>query len=319
MSESGGAAVTTSRRGQQNKLHAPCTALVVLLWASNALAAESALTIEPRPRRAPEESKVGGGKPAPKPTPAVPDAGPGTATPERSGSSKSSPEPADTETKPKAPESEATESDATEPTEPNDAGTETKPNAPEPEAEKLPHGIAVDDEGLKLVAAHFRATSENMTLLLGPDREQHRDTGWVAEELDTDELQALCVAPCARWLYPGSYSVALARGKEPVRVSIPLSIDTPALLEGEYHSYAWMRVTGYVTMGAGVLLGSLLVFSSVDDCGSTDGSCLQKEANVFIGAGVMLAGLTGGLLMTQKSDEVSVAVRPLPKNLPEPP
>jgi hypothetical protein len=104
-----------------------------------------------------------------------------------------------------------------------------------------------------------------------------------------------------------------------VHTSVPLSINAPALLEGEYHSYAWLRTAGYVTMGVGVLLGSFLVFSSVSDCGSTDGSCLQKEANVFIGAGVMLAGLTGGLLMTQKDDEASVKVRPLPKSHPEPP
>ncbi len=192
---------------------------------------------------------------------------------------------------------------------------ESKDAAPEPGA-----GEAIDPDGHPLVAAHFRASHDDVRFLLGPPPSDVKSQGFVPHEnvLGTDQLRALCVAPCARWLYPGVYSVALSRGGDPVRTLTPLTLDAPSLVEGEYRSYTWMRVAGYVTLGASVVLGSLFVLSSVDDCGTTDGTCLQREANVFIGVGVMLVGLTGGLLMTQKDDEARVVTRGAPPGLAEP-
>jgi hypothetical protein len=103
-----------------------------------------------------------------------------------------------------------------------------------------------------------------------------------------------------------------------VRTSELLSINEPVELDGEYHSNTLLRTLGYVAMGVGIVGGSLLVASSVSDCGSTDGTCLQKSANVFIGAGVMLAGLTGGLLLTQVKDQAEVSKKPASPSLGEP-
>lgn len=216
-------------------------------------------------------------------------------------------------------ESDDDDFDFDEPDEENAAPSEHQTKEkPGKGSQELPLGVATDAEGAPLVAVHFRG-EPGTHYYVGPPRAQNDAFGNLGRvRLDADELRELCQSPCARWLYPGSYSFALSRNGDPVRTPELLSIDEPVELEGQYHSNTLVRTLGYVAMGVGVVGGSLLIASSLSDCGSTDGTCLQRSANVFIGAGVMLAGLTGGLILTQVKDKAEVSAKPASPGLGEP-
>lgn len=189
----------------------------------------------------------------------------------------------------------------------------------------LPPGRAIDSAGNPLVAAHFESPREGLRIFLGPARAQPDRYGTTMgrPRLDTGELRELCAAPCARWIYPGEYSFGAAparkpdeRDEQPLRARDPLLVDTPVLVTTNYQSYAWLRTVGWITMGAGLVGGSSLVLVAFDRCAG-DGLCLQNSPYAWLGAGTFFLGVTGGLLLTLKGDEVSFSLTPNP-GLPEP-
>ena len=211
------------------------------------------------------------------------------------------------------------------PTAPARDAEEEGPVDPATTERAMPRGRAVDRAGNPLVAAHFDSTREGLRIFLGPARAQPDAYGTTMgrPRLDTGELRELCAAPCARWIYPGEYSFGAApatepdeREKQPLRARDPLTLHTPVLVTTDYQSYGWLRAVGWATMGAGLIGGSALVLVAFDRCAG-DGLCLQDSPYAWLGAGTFFLGVTGGLLLTLKGDEVSFSVTPNPR-LPEP-
>lgn len=179
------------------------------------------------------------------------------------------------------------------------------------ETEPLPEGRATDRSGEPLVAVHFRSPQEGLRFYLGPSRPPPDNyDGEVAVELDVSELHELCTAPCARWVYPGQYSLGLAPGKaSPRRAQDPLRLTDPTVVTAEYRSYGWLRNIGWVTMGLGMAGGATMIMLAFDSCDG-DGLCLQDTPLSWAGAGIFFAGVTGGLFLTMKEDEISFALSP---------
>jgi hypothetical protein len=197
---------------------------------------------------------------------------------------------------------------------------------PEPAEEAVagpppPAGRATDRTGNPLVAVHFRSPTPELRFFLGPALVAPDPYGG-PDRPAPGELRELCAAPCARWIYPGQYALGIARpeednGRLPTRADEAAWFDGPALVTGEYHSYGWVRVLGWATMGLGIVSGSALVLYAFDRCAG-DGLCLQNTPSAWFGAGAFFAGVTGGLLLTLKEDEVSFSVTPA-AGLPDPP
>lgn len=189
----------------------------------------------------------------------------------------------------------------------------------EPETKPLPEGHATDRSGAPLVAVHLRSPEEGLRFFLGPSRPLPDGyDGDVAVELDVSELHELCTAPCARWVYPGQYALGLAPGDaSPRRARDPLRVIDPTVVTAEYRSYAWLRAIGWVTMGLGMAGGATMIMLAFDDCNG-DGLCLQDTPLSWAGAGIFFAGVTGGLFLTMKEDEISFSLSPA-TGLREPP
>ena len=210
-------------------------------------------------------------------------------------------------------------------TAPDRDGDDAGPLDPRLSERAMPRGRAVDSAGNPLFAAHFDSPREDLRVFLGPTRAQPDayGTGMGRPRLDTGELQELCAAPCARWIYPGEYSFGAAlptepgeRERQPLRARQALLVDSPVLITTDYQSYGWLRAVGWATMGAGLIGGSALVLVAYNRCAG-DGLCLQDSPYAWLGAGSFFLGVTGGLLLTLKGDEVSFSLTPNPR-LPEP-
>lgn len=226
-------------------------------------------------------------------------------------------------------EGETNDGDGASPTEDAppapDQGDADGPLDPRFSERAMPRGRAVDSAGNPLLAAHFDSPDESLRIFLGPARPQ-RDpygVGMGRPRLDTGELQELCAAPCARWIYPGEYTFGAAlptepgeRERQPLRARQALLVNSPVLITTNYQSYGWLRAVGWATMGAGLIGGSALVLVAYNRCAG-DGLCLQDSPYAWLGAGSFFLGVTGGLLLTLKGDEVSFSVTPDPR-LPEP-
>lgn len=232
--------------------------------------------------------------------------------------------PTSSDEKPSGTESSDSSSPAEEPEE-KPAEPAEKPGASPadpgggPPAESVPPGFATDRSGDPLVALHFRGNSPHLRFFLGPAPQDNHVYGTTPASIrdTTQELLELCEAPCARWVYPGRYSVGIApRGGRLVRAHETLWLADPSVVTGEYHSYGWVRAVGWATMALGIAAGSALVLYAFDHCAG-DGLCLQNTPSAWFGAGAFFAGVTGGLLLTLKDDEVSFDVAPA-RRLPDP-
>lgn len=289
---------TSSRRRHLRVAELVLAALAPLLWSTSAAA--EAPSGKPTTKSAREPRRTGG---AEEPAPQEASSTEKVAAPEA-------------EKRP-AQRGESTPDAAT----PDDVGKardeETSASDDEKETE-LPLGVATDENGTTLVAVHFRGLPGTHYLVGPPSALVDTFGNRGHPRLDVDELTPLCTSPCARWLYPGSYTLALSDNGNVARVPALLSVSAPAEVDGEYHSRWLLRSLGWATMGAGVVAGTLLITSSVGDCGSRDGTCLQKQGNVFLGAGAILVGLTGGLLLTQMDDRATASVKPASPALGEP-
>lgn len=196
-------------------------------------------------------------------------------------------------------------------------GEEPAPEAKEPGATEEPTsaepppGYAVDRSGAPLVAVHFRSPQEGLRFFLGPSLPPSDSYGREgALRLDVSELRELCAAPCARWVYPGQYALGLAPPDDTARrAEDPLRVAEPTVVTGEYRSYGWLRAVGWATMGLSMIGGSTMIVLAFDSCDG-DGLCLQDTPLSWAGAGIFFAGITGGLFLTMKEDEISFSLSP---------
>lgn len=126
----------------------------------------------------------------------------------------------------------------------------------------------------------------------------------------------MCTAPCETEVAPGTRRLALSLGKgTPVEPENFVRIEGPSRLEGEYTSYAGMRLAGWLTMVGSAGVGTYLMLTSLsaDETCDSSGYCTETldSTRLYAGAGVMLAGGIVGLVLSGKSDEAQIRVVPM--------
>ncbi len=219
--------------------------------------------------------------------------------------SKDADEPADDEASTGADESEATE-------EPSAEGKKKEKSLAE--LEKIAREPPRPEDQVPLVVS-FSARPDGARYFIGPADANYDayGSGFWQQSLEAAEFQPLCEPPCKRAFYPGRYSLAIAEDEDsrPVRAERVLDVREPTAVDGLYQSYQWVRTVGWITMGASVVGGSILVISAANGCGIEDGTCIHDDARVWLGMGVIVAGVTGGLFLTLKDDEAQFSLGPL--------
>jgi hypothetical protein len=133
-----------------------------------------------------------------------------------------------------------------------------------------------------------------------------------------DAFNEVCTAPCTATLQKGSYTFGLSEEDgRPVVADTPIDIDGPTQISGTYTSYRGLRIAGIATIVVAGGVGLAMMWSSSNDCDSTDSSCEPVNGTLLWGgAGITLGGGLIGLAMAMKSDEADVRVGTTPTARP---
>jgi hypothetical protein len=109
---------------------------------------------------------------------------------------------------------------------------------------------------------------------------------------------AVCDAPCAITLPPGSYSLGLGKDRgEPVPVPNALVVARDSTVIGHYESRLWRRSLGIAAIFAGVLGGGFFIASAFPAACASDGPCTSHGNAVTYGAGLLAVGTVAGILL----------------------
>jgi hypothetical protein len=139
-------------------------------------------------------------------------------------------------------------------------------------------------------------------------------------------FEEICTAPCEATMPAGSHTFGVSEpGKPAVQadaVSLPPGKST---VSATYTSRSGTRVGGWVVMGAGAVVGGLVMlaaFGKEQQCSEYSGTCYETSkvnmGTLVAGTGIMVGGMLGGLIMIGTSDKAQVQVsgRRLPRALP---
>ena len=128
----------------------------------------------------------------------------------------------------------------------------------------------------------------------------------------------ICTAPCEVSLPAGTYTFGVSKPKgvavEGDQVTLPAG---SSRLHAEDTDNSELRVAGWVTMIAGVAVGSGLLLEGLLsgglDCSGDTGECTEKPRNntlIYAGGALEVGGLLVGLILINQKDGISLAVTP---------
>jgi hypothetical protein len=134
----------------------------------------------------------------------------------------------------------------------------------------------------------------------------------------------ICVAPCSQSWKPGTYRLAMSKGKDAAIEGDFVNISGPSKVTGNYISHAKKRTTGWFIFGVSSavwaigLIGSFSIFQT-EHCtdsifpGGKQDCSLGTNYPVLIGTGIVgIVGMIVGLNMVIfTNDEVKFEVTPL--------
>jgi hypothetical protein len=148
----------------------------------------------------------------------------------------------------------------------------------------------------------------------------HRQTGSaIGGQTYATGYDRLCTAPCDIALPAGTEVLALSKGNEPPRIAEPISFPAgKSRIVGSLESRAGTRIAGWTIVGASVVVGAVLVFSSIsstevcgEDSGLGDGRSCHTETDVsfpllLTGAVLPAVGIPVGIILGVRRDTAKV-------------
>lgn len=150
------------------------------------------------------------------------------------------------------------------------------------------------------VWVHFETGTPSLTVWLSP-----------MDRPDRGGLSRLCEAPCKRAVPEGKYRVAFSVGdRKPREAASALNLRHEAWLRADLESRRGARVLGFVTLGIGALVGTLVISSAIPLWQYTDKDRAMNRT--LIGAGLLGGGLAIGLPLGLMGDTAVVVALPRP-------